>query len=65
MIVVTRLLDQSTQKPYLGEVPMLGSLSYGIGDVGAGGAEQHQLVRSAVHHVKEGLHANRCIALET
>lgn len=49
----------------LGKVPVLGGLGDGVGDVGAGGAEQHDLVRSVVHHVEERLHSDRCITLQT
>lgn len=48
----------------LGKVPVLGGLGDGVGDVGAGGAEQHDLVRTVVHHVEERLHSDRCITLQ-
>lgn len=50
---------------YLSKMPVLGRLGDGVGDVRARGPEQHQLVRPAVHHVEERLHAHCCVALRT
>lgn len=49
---------------YLRKMPMFGGLGDGVGDVGAGGPEEHQLVGPAVHHVEEGLHPDGGVALQ-
>lgn len=43
---------------------MFCGFGYGIGDLRAGGAEEHHLVRKAVHHVEERLNAHCCVTLE-
>jgi len=50
---------------YLRDAPVFRRLGDGVGDLGAGGPEQHQLVRQVVHHVEEGLHPDGRIALRT
>lgn len=48
----------------LRQLPVFGGLRYRIGDVRAGSAEQHQLVRTRVHHVEERFHSYRGVTLK-
>lgn len=57
-------LKRNKRPSYLGEMPVFGSFRYGIGDVCAGRPEEHEFVGSAVHHVEEGLDADRRVALK-